>query len=253
MQHQRPRQHRRQHGFSLTELLVILAILAIFVAIVMPSLRSVRKQGQATQVVSVMRSLGMSIQQYGFDNNLAYPHLGIPGDPTSPTTIHGVDISNAQGGYFRRLGALWPSAVGPYITGRPQLDSYPSFSPYEQNHVTYEHILSTRFWMTHTAFALPEFWDPMVSEPSDTLLDGTRSTHVRHPARKGLLLDISSPFFLSAFAAQRAESNVIHVLMADGSGGSYPGNPQAPFVRRRHAASPLPIMSTAHGLRGVDF
>ncbi len=244
---------RTSRGLSIVELIVVLAIVATLVAITVPTLRSARQQGRDVAVLSAMRSLGMAIQQYGFENNLAYPYLGSPGDPASPHTVLGVDISNAQGSYFQRLGAFWGSVVGPYMTGRPSLDAFPPFTPWRRDGIVYENVVTSRFWMSHTAFALPDYWDPMVVSPSVSLLDGTRTTHVKHPARKGLLLDIASPALLSEPTTDGPASNVIHVLMADGAAVIQQFEPQAPFVRRPYSASPLPIMSTQHGLRGVDF
>jgi prepilin-type N-terminal cleavage/methylation domain-containing protein len=244
--------HSRR-AFTLIETLVVILIIALLVALAAPALRSARNQTDAVMSLATMRELGMSIQSYTYDHNLSFPYLGTPGDPNSPTSINGVDISDAQGGYFRRLSTFWPSAALPFIKGRPTIGGIPCLVDWVDDGVAYPEVVHTRYRMTHTAFAAPEYWDPAVPSPETGLLRGTKSTEVLHPARKGLLLDIASPAFVEVAADGASASDKVLIQFVDGSAKSLPWYPQAEYVSRRLGASPFPIMSTAHGLRGIDY
>jgi prepilin-type N-terminal cleavage/methylation domain-containing protein len=65
---QRPARRVRP-GFTLVELLVVISIVALLIAILLPSLRRVRRQGKATVCLSQIRTLGQGIAMYAMDNS----------------------------------------------------------------------------------------------------------------------------------------------------------------------------------------
>ena len=63
---------RRVKGFTLMEILVVLAIIAILSAILLPVFARVREQGRITQCKSNLHQIGLAMQQYADDNG-KYP------------------------------------------------------------------------------------------------------------------------------------------------------------------------------------
>ena len=67
---------KRQEGFTLIELMIVVAIIAIIAAIAIPSLLNARKAGNEASAVSSMRTLTTVQEQYrtrfgNYSNNLA--------------------------------------------------------------------------------------------------------------------------------------------------------------------------------------
>ena len=60
----------RRSGFTMVELLVVLGIIAVLIALLMPTLSSVRKKAQAVKCAANLRSIGqaltMYVHQYGY-------------------------------------------------------------------------------------------------------------------------------------------------------------------------------------------
>lgn len=85
----RHKQHE-QHGFSLIELLVVVAIILIIVAIAVPNLISSRMRAQESAAVQALRTLNSSQMTYStlYGNQNGYaPNLGAlgPGSPCDQT------------------------------------------------------------------------------------------------------------------------------------------------------------------------
>jgi prepilin-type N-terminal cleavage/methylation domain-containing protein/prepilin-type processing-associated H-X9-DG protein len=66
------RYHKR--GFTLVELLVVIAVLAVLVALLLPALQRARNQARAVACMSNLRQIGMALVTYASDNRMAIPH-----------------------------------------------------------------------------------------------------------------------------------------------------------------------------------
>jgi prepilin-type N-terminal cleavage/methylation domain-containing protein len=64
---------RKEKGFTLVELLVVIGIIAILIAILLPALSRARKQALRTQCASNLRQLGLALTIYASENKDAFP------------------------------------------------------------------------------------------------------------------------------------------------------------------------------------
>src|SRR6266478_657333 len=71
-------------GFTLVELLTVIAIIAVLAAIVMPVFASVRGKARETTCVSNLRQIGLSIRMYAQDYDELYPWAVDPADKYTP-------------------------------------------------------------------------------------------------------------------------------------------------------------------------
>lgn len=74
----------RRDGFSLIELLTVIAIIAILAAIIFPVMNSVKAKGVETKCMTNMKSLASAVKMYKLDNRKYPNRLGPIFDPSNP-------------------------------------------------------------------------------------------------------------------------------------------------------------------------
>ena len=108
-----------QKGFTLVELVIVMAVIALILSVVIPNLRGMQQEGQITKSESELQTLKTAVVSYWRNNGNAYPS-NIHSDLTSasPTVITAVlldpfltDTTNNTYGYVTGTD----SNFGPYF------------------------------------------------------------------------------------------------------------------------------------------
>jgi prepilin-type N-terminal cleavage/methylation domain-containing protein len=71
----------RERGFTLVELLVIIAIIAVMAAVASPAIGPAIERGRSAKCAGNLRQIGVAVQQYVADHDYRYP--AIETDPPS--------------------------------------------------------------------------------------------------------------------------------------------------------------------------
>ncbi|MBN1341040.1 MAG: type II secretion system protein [Phycisphaerae bacterium] len=160
----------RRQGFSLIELLIVVAIIGLLAAVLLPSLREARRRGLQTVCLSNLRQMGILFTFYAEDQGGVYPAANDP-VRTDPT-------------YWLWMGRGFRGTLEPYL-GRVN-ESRPSilWCPSDP---------STQYEKTSYAYSMTFYHSPdQINDMSSTEDTYKNATHAvaqkpdgaRWPARK---------------------------------------------------------------------
>jgi prepilin-type N-terminal cleavage/methylation domain-containing protein len=105
--------HRKQHGFTLIEMMIVISIIAILAAILIPNFLHARSQGQTAGCEGNEKQIATAVEEYAVDHNGGYgpggtvtstllgaAYLGVtPVDPASSSLYLLNTTSGAYGSY----------------------------------------------------------------------------------------------------------------------------------------------------------
>ncbi len=64
---------KKENGFTLVELVIVMAVIALILSVVIPNLRGMQQEGQITKVESELQTLKTAVTSYWRNNANAYP------------------------------------------------------------------------------------------------------------------------------------------------------------------------------------
>ncbi len=71
---------KRKNGFTLIELITVMAVIAVLASLILPAARSAREKARKTSCISNLRQIGMGLEFYLSENGYRYPSCAlIPG------------------------------------------------------------------------------------------------------------------------------------------------------------------------------
>src|SRR5438270_9788339 len=123
--------NNRRGGFTLVEIMIVVAIIALLAAIAVPGFLRARKRSQASRIINDLRLIDSAVDQYAIENN-----------KSSGQVVNTADWTN----YLKKGTNLW--STGKDILGDdygPQtVDSLPKVPSASFN--TLSDVTDTTFW-----------------------------------------------------------------------------------------------------------
>jgi prepilin-type N-terminal cleavage/methylation domain-containing protein len=237
----RDRVELKQRGFTLTELLVAVAIIAVLLGLLLPALWAVRRSGRSVIVLSDLRSIHLASSVYTEANSGVLPF-------PSP------DMSRPFFSFSESWRVAWGrDHLGENYNARPMVREVPGQDP------------APYVWAS-TGFSEPVFWAEG-STRSQEMLRAQRATRIRFPAAKAMVVAPASDgsYHFVPRAAQHEDQPFFATqeqpafAFADGSAAAVPKTELLTPDRRGEQGQgwsfwPLAIygVHTSQGINGRD-
>ncbi len=262
-----PERGRRgvRRAWTVIELLVVIGIVSVLLAITIPTLRGVRRQGDATQCLTHLRSCATAVTLYTKDFRDVFPYFG---DPSAHPSFR----NGGVGCSFFAQAFHWPLVVSPYLTSErvspvqlcPQ--SPAAIAIYKEHDSTFleqyppNYVFTSDYSLSYTTFTRPEFWETDDVSWNQTSLMRSVSVHEAiFPSSKGVMLETTAfhardgtPYGQAADMSIDSPGTArvrFHVAFCDGSTRALAKSSLASGIGKHRT----PVMKTRHGIRGIDL
>ena len=123
--------HRRRDGFTLVEIMIVVAIIALLASIAVPGFLRSRKRAQASRIVNDLRLIDSAVDQYAIENNKSTGSVA--------NTVDWIIYMKKGSGLYNTAADLFGNTYGPQT-----VDSLPKVPANTWN--TLSDVASTAFF-----------------------------------------------------------------------------------------------------------
>ncbi len=119
-------------GFTLVELLVVIAIIAILAALIMPAFSKARMRAEAIACLNNAHQLGLALQLYTDDHESYYPYNLVMNPLSFRTNLNWVnnvmtwDVTNPQDSDNTNTATIVNASLGTYVSGNATIYRCPA-------------------------------------------------------------------------------------------------------------------------------
>ena len=123
--------NKRRGGFTLVEIMIVVAIIALLAAIAVPGFLRARKRSQASRIINDLRLIDSAVDQYAIETN-----------KTSGNTVNTADWTN----YLKKNTNLWTTGqdILGHDYGPQKVDSLPAVPALSKSALS--DVTDSTFW-----------------------------------------------------------------------------------------------------------